>query len=59
MIMKNKEKLIFEYAKLATTKFVQGQKTIDARMEQIADELQMNDNRILEEATRLALATFK
>ena len=57
--MKNKDKLILEYAKLATTKFSQGQKTIDARMKEISEELQLTDKKIIEEATRLALATFK
>ena len=57
--MKNKDKLILEYAKLATTKFVQGQKTIDNRKEKISDELKMTDEAIIKEAVRLALITFK
>lgn len=58
-IMKKKDKLILEYAKLATMKFSQGQKTIDARKEEISAELKLTDQKIIEEATRLAIATFK
>lgn len=54
--MKHKDKLILEYAKIATTKFSQGQKTIDARMEEISNELKLTGEKIMKEAVRLALA---
>ncbi len=54
--MENKDLLILEYAKLATQK--DSHETI-SRMSEIIDKLQMTDARIMEEATRLAVATFK
>lgn len=57
--MKNKDRLILEYAKLATTKVTQGQKTIDDRLKAISDELKLTGDAIMKEAVRLALVSFK
>ncbi len=57
--MKNKDMLILEYAKLASLKLIQGQKTVDTRMKAIEDELHMTKQAIMERATKLAIATFK
>lgn len=57
--MKNNNKLILEYAKLAALELKQGQKTINLRMKQIEDKLMMTNQAIMKRATELALASFK
>lgn len=57
--MKNKQKLILEYAKLAALHLQQGQKTVDARMKEIEDELILTKEVIIKQATQIALASFK
>ncbi len=57
--MKKKDTLIFEYARLATLKLTQGQKSISARMEAIETELQMTHEAIMAKATQMAIATLK
>ena len=52
--MNSKEMLILEYAKIVTNP-VKSESDV-ARAAKIADELQMTDKRIIEEATRLAIA---
>lgn len=57
--MKNKQKLILEYAKLAALHLQQGQKTVDARMKEIEGELMLTKEAIIKQATQIALASFK
>lgn len=51
--------LIIEYAKLASTSVIQGQKTLDDRMKAIKKELQMTGEAVMKRATELAVATLK
>lgn len=57
--MKKKDMLIIEYAKLASTSVIQGQKTLDDRMKAIKKELQMTGEAVMKRATELAVATLK
>jgi hypothetical protein len=57
--MKKKRQLILEYAKLAALNLSNGKKTIDDRMKEIINELQMTDEAIIRRATELATETFK
>ncbi len=57
--MKNKQKLILEYAKLAAFNLSQSKTTADDRMKEIEDELMLTKEAIIKQATEMAIATFK
>lgn len=57
--MKNKQKLILEYAKLAAFNLSQGKTADDDRMKEIEDELMLTKEAIIKQATEMAIATFK